>query len=121
MLFKRQQFEPGPRIGRHQTHTTRRPAARTVCDKAGQRGGDVPGALELGGGLALGAHAAGGIDEEVTDRVNPENLRIALEATKLFRLEVAGVDIISPDIAKPWYENNAIINEFNFAPLLGEG
>ncbi|MCG8344276.1 MAG: hypothetical protein MI685_03815, partial [Chlorobiales bacterium] len=63
----------------------------------------------------------GGVDEEVTDRVHPENLRAALDATTLFSLHVAGIDIISTDISRPWYENGAIINEVNYAPLFGGG
>ena len=63
----------------------------------------------------------GGIDEEVTDRVHPENLVTALDAARLFSLHVAGVDIISTDISIPWYENGAIINEINYAPLFGGG
>lgn len=63
----------------------------------------------------------GGVDEEVTNRVHPENLRAALDATTLFSLHVAGIDIISTDISKPWYENGAIINEVNYAPLFGGG
>jgi len=63
----------------------------------------------------------GGIDEDVTNYIHPENIRIALAASSLFRLNVAGIDIISQDIGKPWYENGAIINEVNFAPLLGGG
>jgi cyanophycin synthetase len=31
------------------------------------------------------------------------------------------VDLITTDIATPWYENGAIINEVNFSPLLGDG
>jgi cyanophycin synthetase len=61
------------------------------------------------------------VDEEVTDSVHPENLRVALAAAELFGLDVVGVDIISPDISEPWYANGAIINEVNFAPLLGGG
>lgn len=61
----------------------------------------------------------GGVDEEVSAIVHPENLRVALAAARLFRLDVAGVDIISADISRPWYENGAITNEVNFAPLLG--
>ena len=61
----------------------------------------------------------GGVDEEVTQRIHPENLRVALAASALFGLDVAGIDIISPDISRPWHENGAIINEVNFAPLLG--
>ncbi len=34
---------------------------------------------------------------------------------------MAGVDIISQDITQPWYANGAVINEVNYAPLLGGG
>jgi len=61
----------------------------------------------------------GGVDQEVTTVVHPENLHISLQAAKLFGLHIAGIDIISPDITKPWYANGAIINEVNFAPLFG--
>jgi cyanophycin synthetase len=61
----------------------------------------------------------GGVDEEVTDVIHAENLDIALQAAKLFGLHIAGIDIISPDITKPWYYNGAIINEVNFCPLFG--
>jgi len=61
----------------------------------------------------------GGVDQEVTTVVHPENLYISLQAAKLFGLHVAGIDIISPDITKPWYVNGAIINEVNFSPLFG--
>lgn len=63
----------------------------------------------------------GGVPEDVTMHIHSENLKIALQAANLFKLHVAGVDIISPDISKPWHENGAIINEVNFAPLLGGG
>lgn len=63
----------------------------------------------------------GGIDEDVSDRIHPDNLEAALFATKLLGLSVAGVDIITADIAVPWHENGGIINEVNFAPLLGGG
>ena len=65
--------------------------------------------------------AWGGFDEDVTDRIHPDNLDIALRAATLFGLHVAGIDIITPDIGKPWHENGAIINEVNFAPLFGGG
>jgi cyanophycin synthetase len=61
----------------------------------------------------------GGVDEDVTKVIHPENLRVALQAAKLFGLYVAGIDIISPDISKPWHTNGSIINEVNFAPLFG--
>ncbi|MGJ0364074.1 AMP-binding protein [Aliarcobacter cryaerophilus] len=63
----------------------------------------------------------GGYDEDVTNIVHPENLKIALQTTKIFEFQVAGIDIITSDISEPWYETGAIINEVNFAPLLGGG
>ena len=70
---------------------------------------------------AIESTTSGGFDEEVTDRIHPDNLDIALRATALFGLEVAGIDIITPDIGTPWHANGAIINEVNYAPLLGGG
>jgi len=57
--------------------------------------------------------------EDVTAAVHPDNITIAVRAANLFGLYNAGIDIISPDISQPWHKNNAIINEVNFAPLLG--
>jgi cyanophycin synthetase len=61
----------------------------------------------------------GGGDEDLTGSIHLENADIALRAAELFDLCVAGIDIISPDISRPWHENGAIINEVNFAPQLG--
>jgi len=61
----------------------------------------------------------GGIDEDVTESAHPENISLALRAATMLGIEIAGVDIISPEISRPWYENGAMINEVNFAPLLG--
>jgi cyanophycin synthetase len=77
---------------------------------------------ELGKAITLRrleSTAWGGVDEEVTSRIHPDNLSIALQATKLLKLSVAGVDIITTNITEPWYESGAIINEINYSPLLG--
>lgn len=63
----------------------------------------------------------GGFDEDVGALAHPDNVEIAVRAARLFGLAVAGVDILSPDIARPWHENGAVINEVNFAPQLGGG
>jgi hypothetical protein len=65
--------------------------------------------------------AWGGVDEDVSNCIHPENVRVAIAAASALGLDVAGVDIISDDITRPWHENDAIINEVNFAPLLGGG
>lgn len=63
----------------------------------------------------------GGIDEDVTDIVHPENLRIALQAADLCGLDVAGIDFITDQISEPWVETGAVISEVNFKPSLGAG
>ena len=55
----------------------------------------------------------------MTEVIHEENRRIALKAASLMRLNVAGIDLISTDVRRPWYENGAAINEVNFAPRLG--
>ncbi len=60
----------------------------------------------------------GGVVENLIDQIHPENAAAAIKAARLFNLTVAGIDIISTDISRPWHETNAIINEVNFSPLL---
>ena len=61
--------------------------------------------------------SAGGSNEEVAlSDVHPDNLAIAIEATKAIRINIAGVDIISPEITVSWRENGAKICEVNAVP-----
>jgi cyanophycin synthetase len=61
----------------------------------------------------------GGDDEDMTAIIHPENVRLAETAARLIGLENAGVDLMSVDVSRPWYENGAMINEINYAPTLG--
>lgn len=63
--------------------------------------------------------AWGGVVEELSKVIHPDNIDIALRAAALFKLDSAGIDVISPDISQPWHQNGAIINEVNYASLLG--
>ncbi|MEM8582249.1 MAG: hypothetical protein AAGF50_13725, partial [Pseudomonadota bacterium] len=45
---------------------------------------------------------------------------LARRAARLFGLEVAGIDIISEDISRPWFETGAVINEVNFRPQVAQ-
>lgn len=60
----------------------------------------------------------GGSAEDVTEIIHPDNVRLAVDAAKTLGLWVAGVDLISTDITRPWHENGAILNEVNFKPFL---
>jgi D-alanine-D-alanine ligase-like ATP-grasp enzyme len=95
--------------------------ARTAIAAAGLSESAVPAAGQFVPLRRIESTRWGGVDEDVTDVVHPENLRVAITAASLFGLDVAGIDLITPDIGQPWHDNGAIINEVNYAPLLGGG
>lgn len=61
----------------------------------------------------------GGDPEVVTNTLHPANAEIAVRAAKLLGLNCAGIDLISTDISVPWFDNGAVINEVNYAPVIG--
>ncbi|MEM1234156.1 MAG: hypothetical protein AAGH70_08510 [Pseudomonadota bacterium] len=62
----------------------------------------------------------GGVQENVEDEVHPENYDLCRAIARTMRLQVLGVDLLSPDISRPWYENGARICEVNAQPQLGD-
>jgi cyanophycin synthetase len=61
----------------------------------------------------------GGTDVDQTPFIHPENRQLAERVAHFLGLDVAGIDLITPDIRMPWHANGARINEVNFAPMLG--
>lgn len=61
----------------------------------------------------------GGDPEVLTEFLHPENAALAIRSARLFNLSCAGVDFISTDISQPWHKTGAVINEINYAPVLG--
>jgi cyanophycin synthetase len=53
------------------------------------------------------------------ERIHPANLRLAERAAAALRLDLAGIDFITPDIGRPWHEVGGAINEVNARPSLG--
>jgi cyanophycin synthetase len=52
--------------------------------------------------------------------IHPDNLDLAIRAIRLLRLDLAGIDLIMPDIAKSWRETGAAICEINAQPFIGD-
>jgi D-alanine-D-alanine ligase-like ATP-grasp enzyme len=93
--------------------------AKQAFESQGITSDSIPGAGAFVSLRTIESTEWGGVDEDMTALVHPDNIQIAIQASRLLNLQIAGVDIISMDIATPWHENGAVINEVNFAPLLG--
>jgi cyanophycin synthetase len=60
--------------------------------------------------------STGGIAIDRTDEIHPENVWIAERVAKIIGLDIAGIDIVTPDIRKPLREVDGVIVEVNAAP-----
>ena len=60
--------------------------------------------------------STGGEAEDVTALVHPENAYLAVQAARLLDLDVAGIDLVTPDIAIPARKTGGRIIEVNAAP-----
>lgn len=63
--------------------------------------------------------SAGGTPMLVEGPVHPDNRRLAERAALALGLDMAGVDLILPDIAQSWLQTGALICEVNGQPQLG--
>lgn len=60
--------------------------------------------------------STGGIAVDRTDDIHPENLWLAQRVAKIIGLDIAGIDVVTPDISKPLREMDGVIVEVNAAP-----
>jgi len=62
--------------------------------------------------------SSGGTPLPVLERMHPENAALAVRAARVLRLDVAGVDLLTPDISRSWREVGGAICEVNAQPQL---
>jgi cyanophycin synthetase len=93
-----------------------------ALDLAGEQGLMADSLVEKGRFVRLRRRAnvsSGGTPTSVPlSEVHPDNLALAVRATGLLRLNLAGVDLITPDITRSWFETGALICEVNAQPQI---
>ncbi|MGE3466649.1 MAG: cyanophycin synthetase [Pyrinomonadaceae bacterium] len=60
--------------------------------------------------------STGGTAIDCTDEVHPENVFLFERIAKIIGLDVAGIDVIAPNVSQPLHENGGGIIEVNAAP-----
>lgn len=65
---------------------------------------------------ANGNLSTGGTAVDCTDRIHPENAKLAVLAAKVIGIDIAGIDMVTEDISKSISETGGAIVEVNTAP-----
>ena len=60
--------------------------------------------------------STGGTSVDVSHLVHPDNRDLAVRAARLTGLDIAGIDLICPDISRSWHEVGGVICEVNAQP-----
>ena len=111
-----------PRRGRGHTRTlTRLPDDGHTEDHLrvhGRAWETVPAAGEVVHLRATANLSTGGTSIDRTDDIHPDNVTACEMAAGIVGLDIAGIDVLSPDISVPFRENGAVIIEVNAAPGL---
>jgi cyanophycin synthetase len=90
-----------------------------MAQKQGYGADDVPPAGKHVQLVRTAHISLGGISIDRTDEVHPHNALVAEQAAQVVGLQVAGIDLIAPDIAQSVRENGGAICEVNAGPGLG--
>lgn len=76
----------------------------------------IPGEGEIVALKRVANGSAGGTAVDVTDDIHPDNRRIAERAARAIGLDIAGVDLLVPDITLPLGTQGGVICEINSKP-----
>jgi cyanophycin synthetase len=100
------------------THLPDDDATVAYLEKQGLTKESVPAAGEQVFLRATANLSTGGTSIDRTDEIHPDNVTACEMAAGVVGLDIAGIDVLSPDITMPFRENGAVIIEVNAAPGL---
>jgi cyanophycin synthetase len=90
--------------------------AEALLSHKGYTRDTVPAAGERVFLRSTGNLSTGGTATDMTDRVHPDNIEMAVRAVKAIGLDVGGVDFLSTDVTESYKEVGGAICEINAAP-----
>lgn len=93
--------------------------AESLATKAGLTASSIPAAGRFIRLRRTANVATGGTPIQVNAVVHPDNADLAVRAAQALRLDLAGVDLLLPDIARTWRETGGAVCEVNAQPQLG--
>ena len=91
-------------------------ATEEYLARSGRTFDDVPAAGERVTLRATANLSTGGTSIDRTDEIHPDNVTACEMAAGIIGLDIAGLDVLTPDIGVPFHENGAVIIEVNAAP-----
>jgi cyanophycin synthetase len=93
--------------------------ARQTLRRQGLTADSVPAEGQFVALRRAANHALGGM-VRLVDEIHPDNIDLARRAMRLLRLDIAGLDLILPDVTRSWREAGGAICEVNAQPYIGE-
>ena len=90
--------------------------AEAVLAKQGYRSDSILAAGKIAYLKATANLSTGGIAIDRTDEIHPENIWLAERVAKIIGLDIAGIDLVTPDITKPVRLVDGVVVEVNAAP-----
>jgi cyanophycin synthetase len=103
----------------HTKMLTRIPTDSRALEHLARGGRSIQSVPAEGEMVTLAATAnlsTGGTSIDRTDEMHPDNVTACEMAAGVIGLDIAGIDVLTPDISVPFRENNAVIIEVNAGP-----
>ncbi len=94
--------------------------ARLLLDRCGLTESSVPAAGHFIALRRAANIATGGTPVPAFEMMHPDNAQLAVRAAAALRLDMAGIDLLIPDISHSWRETGAAICEVNAGPDIGQ-